>query len=71
MLMESKEKSGKWPHIIITQAITVSIILISVLVIKYLSKATFLKLKDWYTEHLCNHTHISEVLEKAGDSGEI
>ena len=61
--MSSEKKRNKWVSIMITQMIAVFVITAAVLVIKYASRPTFLKIKAWYKENILNHTSISEVIK--------
>ena len=62
----SSQKKSKWMHIIITQAICVSIILIGILITKYFFKATYSDIKEWYEINIQNDTDINEVLNDGG-----
>jgi hypothetical protein len=66
----AQKTNSKWLHIIVTQIICVSLILISLLTANFFLKNTYKELKNWYNENICNDTNIDEVL-KSGDSNEI
>ncbi len=68
--MKKASLSDLYFKIIITECICVAIILLSVLVTKYFFKSTYLQLKSLYTDNICNHTNVDEVL-KGGDLSEI
>lgn len=59
------EKPNNIFGIIITEAIVVAVILISVLSVKYLFKENYRELKDWYNLHICAETDTAEVMESA------
>lgn len=73
--MENAEISTKkrevYSKIVIIQSICVMIILISVFITKFIFKDTFLSVKEWYKENVCVDTDINQVLESAGDLGDI
>lgn len=56
-------KSGYYINIIITQAICVAVILLSVFVLKYFFKAEYKEVKNWYNTEIATNTDINEVLE--------
>lgn len=53
----------KGAHIIITQAICVAIIILTVVVTKYFFKGCYEDIKNWYQEHVSVQTSVSEVIE--------
>lgn len=73
--MENAEISTKkrevYSKIVIIQSICVMIILISVFITKFIFKDTFLSVKELYKENVCVDTDINQVLESAGDLGDI
>ena len=52
--------------IIISEAAVASVILLSVLTVKYFFKGTYSELKKWYGTNICAETEISEVIETSG-----
>ncbi len=48
---------------VIVQSVCVFLILISVVVIKYFFKDTFIKIEKFYTDNITADTKLSEVLE--------
>ncbi len=60
------EKGGAFFGIIITEAILVLIILITLFTAKYFFKGTFEKIKDWYEINICADTDTNEVIYTAG-----
>lgn len=68
---KSKKYKDRFIDIVITQLVTVALILISVLVIKYFFKTTYTELKDWYKDNICVDTDIDEVLKADGDIYEV
>lgn len=62
----SNPRKNKWFHIIITQAVCVSIILIGILITKYFFKSTYKDIKEWYEINIQNDTDINEVLSDGG-----
>ena len=63
MINEENSKSGNYINIIITQAICMVIILISVLVVTYFFKPEYAKAKKWYNSEIVINTDINEVLK--------
>ncbi len=53
--------------IVVTQVICVSLILLSVLVVKYFFKSTYKELKDFYEIYICDDTNVEEVLKEGLD----
>lgn len=51
---------------IIIESITVVLVLLTVLCIKFTSKSLFLKLQKWYEKNILDDTSISEVIENGG-----
>ncbi len=47
----------------ITQAICISLILLSLIAIKYLFKPTYKELEKWYRNNMLSDTAVSEVLD--------
>lgn len=62
---------NKWLNIIITQILCVSIILLSIIIMKYFFKGTFNSVKEWYEINICNDTDVNEVLRSDGEENEI
>ena len=48
--------------IVITQAVCVAIILISLICIKYFFKSTYKKINTFYNEEICSTTDVNEVI---------
>ncbi|MBR7133878.1 MAG: hypothetical protein IKD04_10155 [Clostridia bacterium] len=65
----SKPKN-RFPDIIITQAVCVIIILLTLTVMKYFFKGHFKKIEKWYNLHICSDTNISEILSSDGGTDE-
>ena len=57
-----EEKRGMYINIIITQAICMIVVLLSVITIKYFFKSDFKELKDWYKTQITADTRIEEVV---------
>ncbi len=57
------EKKDMYINIIITEAVCVLVILLSVLCLKYFFKSDFKSFKEWYYIEITNDTKISEVIE--------
>lgn len=55
-------KDNMYINIIITQAICVILIFLSVLTVKYLFKGEYKIFKEWYLEEITADTHIEEVI---------
>ena len=55
-------KDNMYINIIITQAICVILILLSVLTVKYFFKGEYKNFKEWYLEEITADTHIEEVI---------
>ena len=58
-----EENQGFYLNVIITQALCMLVVLLSVITIKYLFKSEFKTLQKWYAEEFCNDTLIEEVIE--------
>ena len=58
-----EENQGVYLNVIITQALCMLVVLLSVITIKYLFKSEFKSLQKWYLEEFCNDTLIEEVVE--------
>lgn len=58
-----EENQGIYLNIIITQALCMLVVLLSVITIKYLFKSEFKTLQKWYVKEFCNDTLIEEVIE--------
>lgn len=58
-----EENQGIYLNIIITQALCMLVVLLSVITIKYLFKSEFKTLQKWYLKEFCNDTTIEEVIE--------
>ncbi len=58
-----EENQGVYLNVIITQALCMLVVLLSVITIKYLFKSEFKSLQKWYLEEFCNDTLIEEVIE--------
>ena len=56
------KSGGSYTNIIITQFLCVTVVLLSVLTIKYFFKSEFKSLKKWYTAEICDDTRIEEVI---------
>ncbi len=50
-------------NIIITQFICVTLILLSVLAVKYIFKAHYGEVVAWYNTYMCDDTSVDEVLK--------
>lgn len=59
---------GQLANIIITEAICVAVILLTVLITKYFFKSTYTKLEKIYEQQICADTDINEVI---GEKDEI
>ncbi len=57
-----EEKKGMYINIIITEALCMVVILLSVLVLKYFLKSDFKDFKKWYEKELTADTRIEEVI---------
>lgn len=55
-------KENMYVNIIITQAICVILIFLSVLTLKYLFKGEYKNFKGWYLEEITADTRIEEVI---------
>ncbi len=55
-------KDNMYINVIITQAICVIVILLSVLTVKYLFKGEYKVFKEWYLEEITADTRIEEVI---------
>ncbi len=55
-------KDNMYINVIITQAICVILILLSVLTVKYLFKGEYKVFKEWYLEEITADTRIEEVI---------
>ena len=55
-------KADNLTKLIITQAICVLIIILSVITVKYFFGGTYKKILSWYKENICVTTDINEVL---------
>lgn len=55
-------RENMYINIIITQAICVIMILLSVLAVKYLFKGEYKFFKEWYLEEITADTRIEEVI---------
>ncbi len=67
----SVTQNNKWLGIVITQVVCVSIILLSLILMKYFWHDTFDSVKKWYEINICNDTDVNEVLQSGGDNDEI
>lgn len=66
-----QKPKNRLADIIITQAVCVIIILLTLTVIKYFFKSHFEEIKKWYNLHICSDTNISEILSSDGAKDEI
>ena len=69
--MEEIEKltggvQGRAAAIITVQAVTVLLILLSVLTLKYFFPEYYGEVKNWYETEFCSETSVDEVLKTAG-----
>lgn len=69
---QPKTITDKWFKIIVTQALCVLIILLTITIVKFFFKGTFSKLKVWYTQNICAQTDVNEVIqEPKGEKDEV
>ena len=64
-------KKETYSRIIITQAVCVALVLLILLFAKLFLKADFSQIKEWYISNFCVDTDINQVLETAGEIGDI
>ena len=57
------ENQGAYLNVMITEALCMLVVLLSVITIKYLFKSEFKNLQKWYVKEFCNDTLIEEVIE--------
>lgn len=58
--------SGRTASFIIVQAVTVVLLLLSVLTVKYFFKEYYEDISRWYKTSFCGETDVDEVLKAAG-----
>lgn len=58
--------SGRTATYITVQAVTVLLILLSVITLKYFFKEYYEEVKDWYKTSFCAETSADEVLKTSG-----
>ena len=61
MVVSEIQPRNMFIHIAITQAICITVLILSVFIVKLFSPATYEKITDWYTENLLDETRVSEV----------
>mgnify|MGYP000848705015 FL=1 len=64
---EEKKEIKRMPafcRIVICEAVVISLILLSVITLKYFFKPEFKKAQDFYKKYFLNDTSVSEVLKK-------
>ncbi len=57
-----EEKKGMYINIIITEAICVTVVLFSVLLLKYFFKPDYKEFKEWYNKKITADTRVEEVI---------
>ena len=57
------ENQGAYLNVMITEALCMLMVLLSVITVKYLFKSEFKTLQKWYVEEFCNDTLVEEVIE--------
>ena len=57
------ENQGAYLNVMITEALCMLVVLLSVITIKYLFESEFKTLQKWYVKEFCNDTLIEEVIE--------
>lgn len=60
---ETPKRANQFINIIIAQAVCVTVILLSVLVLKYFFKGEYKDVKGWYSQEIAMNTDINEVLK--------
>ncbi len=64
-------ENRRWLYILITQSLCVATVILTVLILKFLSPTTFKAAKDWYNTNILNDTNVNEVLLTDGEADEI
>lgn len=66
--MEEKEITNRpfFAKCVITEAITVLLIILTIVAIKFISPKMFKKLESWYKKNVLDDTTISEVIKEGG-----
>lgn len=68
----TEPRRGGFFGIIITEFITVALIILTLSVCKYFFKSTFKEVENWYKVNICSETSVEEVLETAvGNAYEV
>lgn len=66
--IKKTRKRDMFVPIIITQAICITLLLLTVLAVKFFFEGTYKEVKEWYGENVLIDTDINEVLSEGGEN---